>query len=175
MFKYGSPMPNSSSGSSVGSDLKNCHCGQPGRIFMSWPLRNPGRRFLTCYKPEWYDNDFTGRTKDVVVHLNNRRIVLEEKLSLVEERLAMEVEKKLAVEAHNKKLGRTVKFFSYVMVVLRRHSATTWLATANSDRAVANPSQLLSTRRPRVSDEDSDHMPSLLSATVFCYQSVVIV
>ncbi|KAK1364650.1 hypothetical protein POM88_040211 [Heracleum sosnowskyi] len=91
---------------------------------MSWSLRNLGRRFLTCYKPEdckffeWYDNDFTGRTKDVVVHLNNRRIVLEEKLSLVEERLAMEVEKKLAVEAHNKKLGRTVKFFSYVMVVL---------------------------------------------------------
>ncbi|KAK1368869.1 hypothetical protein POM88_034961 [Heracleum sosnowskyi] len=91
---------------------------------MSWSLRNPRRRFLTCYNPEgckffeWYDNDFTGRTKDVVVHLNNRRIVLEEKLSMVEEKLAMEVEKKLVVEAHNKKLGRTVKFFSYVMVVL---------------------------------------------------------
>ncbi|KAK1388996.1 hypothetical protein POM88_017174 [Heracleum sosnowskyi] len=124
MFKYGSPIPNSSSCSSVGSELKNCHCGQPGKIFMSWSLRNPGRRFLTCYKLEGckfferYDNDFTGRTKDVVVHLNNMRIVLEEKLSLVEERLAMEVEKKLAVEARNKKLGRTVKFFSYVMVVL---------------------------------------------------------
>ncbi|KAK1355387.1 hypothetical protein POM88_048643 [Heracleum sosnowskyi] len=116
MFNYGRPMPNSSSGSSVGSELRNCHCGKPGRIFMSWSLRNPGRRFLACYKPEgckffeWYNNDFTGRTKDVVVHLNNRRIVLEEKLSMVEEKLAM--------EANNKKFGRTVKFFSYVMVVL---------------------------------------------------------
>ncbi|KAK1405607.1 hypothetical protein POM88_005212 [Heracleum sosnowskyi] len=124
MFNYGSPMSNSSSGSSVGSELRNCHCGKSGRIFTYWSLRNPERRFLTCYKREgckffeWYDNDFTGRTKDVVVHLNNMRIVLEEKLSMVEEKLAMEVEKKLAVEAHNKKLGRTVNFFSYVMVVL---------------------------------------------------------
>lgn len=71
-----------------------------------------------CKFFEWYDNDFTGRTKDVVVHLNNRRIFLEEKMSLVEEKLAMEVEKKLAVENDKKKLGRTVKIFSYIIVVL---------------------------------------------------------
>ncbi|KAL8102762.1 hypothetical protein AgCh_027325 [Apium graveolens] len=54
---------------------------------------------------EWYDKDFVGRTNDVVEHLNNRRIFLEEKMSLVEEKLNMKVEKKLAIEDDNKKFG----------------------------------------------------------------------
>lgn len=54
----------------------------------------------------------------MVVHLNNRRIFLEEKMNLVEEKLAMEIEKKLAVQANNKKLGRIIKLFSYIIVVL---------------------------------------------------------
>lgn len=44
---------------------------------------------------KWYDNEFTGGTKDVIVHLNNMRILMEEKISLVEEKLALRFRRRL--------------------------------------------------------------------------------
>ena len=43
---------------------------------------------------------------------------MDEKMSLVEEKLAMEIEKKLAAEANSKKLGMIVKLLSYMVIVL---------------------------------------------------------
>lgn len=42
-----------------------------------------------CDYFEWYDVEFTGRNGDVITHLNNRRIFLEEKINLLEERIAV--------------------------------------------------------------------------------------
>lgn len=54
-----------------------------------------------------------GEPKMGVMYLNNRRIILEEEMSLIEEKLAMEVEKKIAVDADNKNLEE----FSKILVI----------------------------------------------------------
>ncbi|XP_074362702.1 uncharacterized protein LOC141702974 isoform X2 [Apium graveolens] len=89
-------------------EQKWCWCGKRARVNNSWTHNNPGRRFYTCgtvkevgagcYFFEWFNQDFSGRAFDVITHLNHRRLYLEEKLKLVEENLAENVEKKNALK-----------------------------------------------------------------------------
>ncbi|KAL1817034.1 hypothetical protein ACET3Z_019608 [Daucus carota] len=91
-------------------------------MYTSWSLKNPGRRFYTCCQSqdsrcdyfEWFDAETEGRQGDVVTQLNNRRIFLEEKISLLEEkvsmlegRLAAKKKKAKALKATNAKYGWT--------------------------------------------------------------------
>ncbi|WOH11753.1 hypothetical protein DCAR_0831244 [Daucus carota subsp. sativus] len=101
-----SPIGKTGSSSSIDSvrkeEHKSCFCGRRARVFTSWTLKNPGRRFYTCATPknngchyfEWFAEEFCPRSLDVITHLNHRRIYLEEKLKVVEEDLAESMEKK---------------------------------------------------------------------------------
>nr|XP_017223666.1 PREDICTED: uncharacterized protein LOC108200106 isoform X2 [Daucus carota subsp. sativus] len=84
-------MAGSSTGSmgSIGS-INICDCGKRAAMYTSWSLKNPGRRFFTCS-----EKAVDGRNGDIITHLNNRRIFLEEKIKLLEERIAYWKEKLL--------------------------------------------------------------------------------
>lgn len=47
-----------------------------------------------CHFFEWFEEDFSPKTSEVITHLNQRRIFLEEKLELVEANLSQMTEKK---------------------------------------------------------------------------------
>ncbi|WOH11656.1 hypothetical protein DCAR_0831146 [Daucus carota subsp. sativus] len=96
-------MAGSSTGSmgSIGS-INICDCGKRAAMYTSWSLKNPGRRFFTCSEKalrceyfQWFNQEVDGRNGDIITHLNNRRIFLEEKIKLLEERIAYWKEKLL--------------------------------------------------------------------------------
>ncbi|KAK1365153.1 GRF-type domain-containing protein [Heracleum sosnowskyi] len=124
-------MATSSARSSRGSSERFiCDCGQRAKMYTSWSLKIPGRRFYTCPHSqdsrcdyfEWYDVEVEGRLGDVITHLNNRRIFLEEKIRLLEDtitmlkgRVATKKSKKKALQA---KFAKFIKIFSFVIVIL---------------------------------------------------------
>ncbi|KAK1403056.1 GRF-type domain-containing protein [Heracleum sosnowskyi] len=90
---------------------KHCFCERRARLCTSWTLKNPGRRFFTtpkenngCHFFQWFEEEFCGRSLDVITHLNHKRIYLEEKLKLVKENLAESIEKKIVLKAEKKLL-----------------------------------------------------------------------
>ncbi|KAK1362262.1 GRF-type domain-containing protein [Heracleum sosnowskyi] len=114
---YQNPISKTASSSSIESvrneEHTNCFCGRRARLCTSWTLKNPGRRFFSCATPkesngchffQWFEEEFCGRSLDVITHLNHRRIYLEKKLKLVEENLAKSIEKKIVLKAERKVL-----------------------------------------------------------------------
>ncbi|KAK1363814.1 GRF-type domain-containing protein [Heracleum sosnowskyi] len=114
---YQNPISKTASSSFIESvrkeEHKNCFCGRRARLCTLWTLKNPGRRFFSCATPkeingchffQWFEEEFCGRSLDVITHLNHRRIYLEEKLKLVEENLAESIEKKIVLKAEKKAL-----------------------------------------------------------------------
>ncbi|WOH00903.1 hypothetical protein DCAR_0520279 [Daucus carota subsp. sativus] len=91
---------NSFSRQSVKKDEhRTCFCGRRARICTSWTLKNPGRRFYKCGMEgchffEWFEEDFSPKALEVITHLNQRRIFLEEKLELVEGNLSQRLKKR---------------------------------------------------------------------------------
>ncbi|KAK1404753.1 GRF-type domain-containing protein [Heracleum sosnowskyi] len=117
-------MATSSARSSRGSSERFiCDCGHRAKMYTSWSLKNPGRRTCSrCDYFEWYDVEVEGRLGDIITHLNNRRIFLEEKICLLEDtitmlegRVATKKSKKKALQA---KFAKFIKIFSFVIVIL---------------------------------------------------------
>ncbi|KAL1824550.1 hypothetical protein ACET3Z_011328 [Daucus carota] len=130
-----SESPNIKSCGSCSSDsVKNwegrlCFCGKQARVYTSWTLKNPGRRFYTCSTPkeiqgchffEWIDEGFSGRAFDVITHLNHRRIFLEEKLKHVEEDLEENIEKRRTLKDEKLQLIDGNKAFEADLKLIRR-------------------------------------------------------
>ncbi|KAK1393838.1 GRF-type domain-containing protein [Heracleum sosnowskyi] len=146
MTNYQSPLLNSAGSSSSLQSVKKeehrlCLCGRRARVYTSWTLKNPGRRFYTCATPkegegcqffQWFEEDFSPRALEMITHLNHRRIYLEEKLKLAEENLSKNVEKKkalkeekkqliqekLKMETEKNKMGRQMKIYVVCLAVL---------------------------------------------------------
>ncbi|KAK1362801.1 GRF-type domain-containing protein [Heracleum sosnowskyi] len=86
-----------------------CDCGLRARMYTSWSLKNPGRRFYTCSQTsdircdyfEWYDGGFEGRHGEVITHLNSRRIYLKAKIELLEEKI-VQLEAELTTKKEKK-------------------------------------------------------------------------
>nr|XP_017245956.1 PREDICTED: ERI1 exoribonuclease 2-like [Daucus carota subsp. sativus] len=105
---------NSFSRQSVKKDeYGTCFCGRRARICTSWTLKNPGRRFYKCASAkgmegchffEWFEEDFSPKVSEVITHLNQRRIFLEEKLELVEANLSEMTGKKKVLKEEKKHL-----------------------------------------------------------------------
>mgnify|MGYP003365842768 CR=1 FL=1 len=57
-----------------------------------------------CHFFEWFEEDFIPKSMEVITHLNQRRIFLEEKMELVEENLAKIIEKKKVLKEEKKLL-----------------------------------------------------------------------
>ncbi|KAK1389597.1 hypothetical protein POM88_017775 [Heracleum sosnowskyi] len=124
-------MASRSTTSSRGSSVRYvCDCGLRARMYTSWSLKNPGRRFYICSKTsdircdyfEWYDRGFEGRHEEVIIHLNSRRIYLEAKIELLEEKI-VQLEAELATKkekkvARKKQLQKLMKFGCFVIVLL---------------------------------------------------------
>lgn len=56
MTTHGNRKTHTTSSSSIesvkNSENRKCFCGRRARIYTSWTLNNPGRRFYTCYTPQ---------------------------------------------------------------------------------------------------------------------------
>ena len=104
---------NSERSSRASASIYVCDCGKKAKMYTSWSLKNPGRRFYTCCQPqdsrcdyfEWFDVETEGWHGDVITQLNNRRIYLEEKIALLEEKVSM-LEGKLTT---NKKKAKALE------------------------------------------------------------------
>lgn len=93
-----------------------------------------------CDYFEWYDVPVAGRHGEVVTFLNNRRIFLEEKISLLEEKivfleskLGQEKEKTIASEIKNSKIMKVlvtcliVCLAMFVIGFQKEESGSGWL------------------------------------------------
>ncbi|KAK1398088.1 GRF-type domain-containing protein [Heracleum sosnowskyi] len=124
-------MASRSATSSRGSSARYvCDCGLRARMYTSCSLKNPGRRFYTCNQNsdiqcdyfEWYDGGFDGRHGEVITHLNSRRVYLEAKIELLEEKI-VQLEAELATKkekkvARKKQLQKLMKFGFFAIVLL---------------------------------------------------------
>ncbi|KAK1393489.1 hypothetical protein POM88_012545 [Heracleum sosnowskyi] len=124
-------MASRSANSSRGSSARYVYdCGLRARMYTSCSLKNPERRFYTCSQTsdircdyfEWYDREFEGRHGEVITHLNSRRIYLEAKIELLEEKIVqLEVElatKKEKKVTRKKQVQKLMKFGCFVIVLL---------------------------------------------------------
>ena len=74
-----------------------------------------------CDYFEWYDMEIEGRHGDVIIHLNNRRIYLENSIGLLEEKISMLESKLEAKKQKNQVLQKTAKstkIYCFVIVLL---------------------------------------------------------
>lgn len=76
---------------------------------------------IRCDYFEWYDVECEGRNGEVITHLNNRRIYLEEKIALLEENI-MQLQAKLAAKkekkiARKRQLQKLMKFGGFLIVL----------------------------------------------------------
>ncbi|KAK1356000.1 hypothetical protein POM88_049256 [Heracleum sosnowskyi] len=119
-------MASRSTTSSRGSSARYvCDCGLRARMYTSWSLKNHGIRFyndIQCDYFEWYDGGFEGRHGKVITHLNSRRIYLEVKIELLEEKI-VQLEAELATKkekkvVRKKQLQKLMKFGCFVIVLL---------------------------------------------------------
>ncbi|XP_074364820.1 uncharacterized protein LOC141705840 [Apium graveolens] len=134
-FKFKRPMALSSARSSqVSTNEQLCYCGKRAKMYTSWSLNNPGRRFYTCCQPQgrcnyfrWYDPQTLGRHGDVITHLNNKRIFqdekmafLKEQIAMLEEKLASSEEKRRDLKKKNGYYGKIYFIVIYLLVVLAK-------------------------------------------------------
>ncbi|KAL8089731.1 hypothetical protein AgCh_039282 [Apium graveolens] len=100
-----------SKGLSAGEyDAGLCDYSKRSRVHTSRTSKNPGRRFLTCEEDGcnffiWIDDGVSGRAKEILIELSQKKSFVEEKLKPVEENL-MAAEGKL--KAAEEKLARKV-------------------------------------------------------------------